>query len=112
VETSLAKLNEKLGIKPVINYETFRKTQIAVTPVQRDSPYLKNVLYHKSNESERVEEKKSYSEIEEIDRLKKRQRAEQILLLNYETEVLDSELSGNPSTSNNTSNNGPYVEKL
>jgi len=136
VETSLAKLNEKLGNKPIINYDTARKS--------KGNPYLtpaKVKLKEKAESKENVstaaklvptplqkglqkkdtmknfvedneDNKKVYSELEESERIKKRQRAEQILSLQYEQDIVDHELpiKGNPTTT--TTILAPIVEKL
>jgi len=132
VETSLAKLNEKLGNKPIINYDTARKTRgnpflnpakirtkeskteskeststaakVTPTPLQKGIQ-RKDTSNNKIMFDENDENKKVYSELEESERVKKRQRAEQILSLPYDLDVVDQELPIKPGA-------GPIVEKL
>jgi len=121
IETSLAKLNESLGNKPIVNYDTARKenpylvaprqkhvasdrndtdkmdtsASITPTPIQKESPYLRNVIVRKGTDPQLDMDdstKKVYTELEESERMRKRQKAEQILALKYDGDVIDHEL--------------------
>jgi len=117
VETSLAKLHEKLGNKPIINYDTARKgkgnpylSAVKVRTKESKSEFKESVptalkivptplqkgLQRKEMGSrvaeENEENKKIVSELEESERLKKKQRAEQILDLQYNLDIVDHEL--------------------
>jgi len=149
IETSLAKLNESLGNKPIINYDTARKenpylatprmkpegaeadktdttTSITPTPIQKESTYLRNVYGKKGSDTqiEADDSKRIYTELEESERLRKRQKADQILALKYDNDVIDHELPSlksnlDPRTPSSTvtsplppSTIFPHVEKL
>jgi len=120
IETSLAKLNEKMGTQPITNYDSARKSKITsvnpymsqavivtegkdsntksnlvkslATPIQRDSSYMATVLVNTTVPVEEQEEpKRLYTEVEESDRAKKRSRAEQILSLSS-NDSIDQEI--------------------
>jgi len=138
VETSLAKLNEKLGNKPIINYDTARKTKVTnpylnppkvrktetkdnattavkVAPTPVTQPLKKE--HNSSKHQERAQEddtKRVFTDLnEESERAKKRQRAEQILSLQYEQDLVDHELPNSKVPGESTPiNSGPIVEKL
>ncbi|PRP74299.1 hypothetical protein PROFUN_11801 [Planoprotostelium fungivorum] len=110
MEESLAKLNEELGDKPIVNYDTARKISEdsdsfhpkfqlessqdlesanaetePPTPLHRDSLFMvriqKKKKFESTNESSGagMEDKRVYSELEESERKRKRERAEQLL---------------------------------
>mmetsp|Transcript_19838 Transcript_19838/g.27700 ORF Transcript_19838/g.27700 Transcript_19838/m.27700 type:complete len:297 (+) Transcript_19838:65-955(+) len=133
-QASLARLNEKLGNKPVINYHTAKKlqavntylippqtkdkqtnestdTQIQATPIQRDSPFMRSVimkkLYDPSETLQTDDHKRVYTELEESERMKKRQRAE--MILNNDTQSLLPEIA---SSSVKPPSGAPFVERL
>lgn len=101
MEKSLADLNETLGDKPIVNYDTARRVEnsqnfqekfeenseeggrVEPTPLPRESPFIARSQKKKKFESQEnggvVDEKRVYSELEESERLRKKSRAEQIL---------------------------------
>jgi len=111
LEGSLAKLNDKLGIQPIANYDSARKVKSNVplnpylqppkskeserskpTPLQKD--LVSKIVGKSSTETQRDSEegKRVYSEVEESERAKKRSSAEQILALGYKEDLIDMEL--------------------
>jgi len=126
IENSLARLNTKMGSKPITNYDTTiakPNTQSHLanpyltqpgkllqeksadlisrtpSPIQRDSKhFIKNAnkplgepnLLEKSLDDR--DSKRNYNELEESDRQRKKQRAEQILSLQYSNDIIDQDL--------------------
>eukprot|EP01119_Soliformovum_irregulare_P023754 TRINITY_DN8369_c0_g1_i1.p1 TRINITY_DN8369_c0_g1~~TRINITY_DN8369_c0_g1_i1.p1 ORF type:complete len:314 (-),score=79.54 TRINITY_DN8369_c0_g1_i1:19-960(-) len=146
METTLARLTEKLGNKPIINYDTAKRSMrgnpylqqtktweakraeearknepytVAPTPIPRDNSILKSIQHNKHTSDEVMEDAKNkvYSELEESERVKKRQRAEQILNLEYQKDMIDQDLPGPPGTGDKSEKapsrqNGPAVERM
>jgi len=121
IENSVANLNEKLGSKPITNYDQVRKIKsnpyfstpeesietrnlcsnkeeptalsINPTPLPKDSPFVKNVVHNKPNTEDELttdQNKKNHSDLDESEKLRKRQRAEELLSMKIDGGIVDT----------------------